>query len=150
LVGKYLVFIVADESYAVTISRVQEIISMARIDTVPHTPAHVRGMTNLRGVSVPVWDARLCFGLEQGEDTRRTCMIIVSAEDDNIERNTARALVVDRVLAVHDFHLEQLEEPPSFGTLRSNDAMLGIAREGDDLIQLLSIDRVFDGVAAKG
>ncbi len=52
----YLTFALGEESFALPILRVREIIGITDITRVPRMPAHVRGVLNLRGKVIPVID----------------------------------------------------------------------------------------------
>ncbi len=50
--GKYLTFAMTDEEYGIGILKVKEIIGMMSITTVPQAPEFVKGVINLRLISV--------------------------------------------------------------------------------------------------
>ena len=47
--GKYLVFQLGREEFAVRVLKVREIMGVQDITALPQTPAHVKGVINLRG-----------------------------------------------------------------------------------------------------
>ena len=75
--GKFLTFLLREEEYGLEILKVREIMGLMDITTVPQTPAYVRGVINLRGQVIPVVDLRLKFGMKEGDDDKRTCIIVV-------------------------------------------------------------------------
>ena len=58
-----LTFVLGNETYGVDILRVQEIRGWSAVTKIPHAPAHVLGVLNLRGSIVPVVDLRMRFNL---------------------------------------------------------------------------------------
>ncbi|MGA8579403.1 MAG: chemotaxis protein CheW, partial [Bryobacteraceae bacterium] len=72
--GKYLVFELGREEFGIRVLKVREIMGIQDITAVPQTPAHVKGVINLRGKVIPVVDLRLKFGLPEQEYTQRTCI----------------------------------------------------------------------------
>ena len=70
--GKYLTFQLGKEAYGIGIMKVQEIVGVMPVTRMPKTPGFVRGLVNLRGKVIPVFDLRLKFGMERNEDTDRT------------------------------------------------------------------------------
>jgi purine-binding chemotaxis protein CheW len=74
--GKYLTFQLAQEEFGVRVLKVKEIMGLQEITAVPQTPAHIKGVINLRGKVVPVIDLRLKFGVPAAEYTQRTCIIV--------------------------------------------------------------------------
>src|ERR1044071_4005430 len=96
--GKYLTFQLAQEEFGIRVLKVREIMGLQEITAVPQTPAHVKGVINLRGKVVPVVDLRLKFGLDNAEHTQRTCIIVAQ-----VRRESGPALmgiIVDSVTEV--------------------------------------------------
>ncbi|MEI7849509.1 MAG: chemotaxis protein CheW [Chloroflexota bacterium] len=133
-----VVFDLAGESYGINIAAVESIIKMQNITRLPQAPYYVNGVTNLRGTVLPVIDLRLRFGLEAGEVSRQTRIIIVTMGTLKV------GVVVDgvsEVLRVQDETIEGL--PPMVSTV--NSAFLkGIARMENRLIILLELGKVLD------
>ena len=59
----YVIFQLGGEYYALEVLRVQEVLDMGALTHVPGSPNSLRGVLNLRGHVVPVWDLRIPFGL---------------------------------------------------------------------------------------
>ena len=76
--GKFLTFLLAEESYGIEVLLIREIIRMQTITPVPHMPAHVKGVINLRGKVIPVVDLRL--KVKDGVKTLLNIEKVVSTE----------------------------------------------------------------------
>jgi purine-binding chemotaxis protein CheW len=61
--GRYLTFTLGGESYGLPVLNVREIIRLSPITPVPRMPAHVRGVINLRGTVIAVFDLGAKFQL---------------------------------------------------------------------------------------
>jgi purine-binding chemotaxis protein CheW len=146
--GKYLTFALGPEEYGLEILKVREIIGYMDITAVPQTPAHVKGVINLRGQVIPVIDLRAKFGMETAEVTEQTCIIVV--ETSQSDRNFSTGIVVDRVQEVLDVAGEDIEEAPQFGSSVNTDFILGMGKVGDSVKILLDIDRVLEGTDFEG
>src|SRR6516225_7646863 len=81
--GKYLTFQLATEEFGIRVLQVREIMGLQDITAVPQTPAHVKGVINLRGKVVPVIDLRLKFGLDAGVYSQRTCIIVTQIQGES-------------------------------------------------------------------
>jgi purine-binding chemotaxis protein CheW len=138
--GKYLTFSLAGEEYGIGILKIREIIGMMPITSVPETPHHVRGVTNLRGKVIPVIDLRLRFGMSESAYTERTCIIVV--EIRGAVGLLPVGIVVDAVSEVLNIKAEDVEDTPSFGVRLNTDYILGMAKMGKGVKLLLDIDRV--------
>jgi purine-binding chemotaxis protein CheW len=138
---KYLTFVLGKEHYALPIRKVQEIIGLQEITPVPRLPSFVRGVINLRGKVIPITDLRLKFGMAKGEDTRRTCIVVVQIERTGIPAVTM-GVVVDHVSEVQDIPPEQVEPPPSIGSSVDATFINGVAKVAKKVVVLLDIDRL--------
>ena len=58
---EFLVFTLGDEEYGIDILKVQEIRGYDQVTRIANTPAFIKGVTNLRGVIVPIVDLRVKF-----------------------------------------------------------------------------------------
>jgi purine-binding chemotaxis protein CheW len=142
--GKYLTFTLAGEEYGIGILKVKEIIGMMGITRVPQTPEYVKGVINLRGKVIPVVDLRLKFGMEAGEYTERTCIVVVEVSRDG--GYVFIGIVVDSVSEVLNIRGGDIEETPDFGASLDTGYILGMAKTGAGVKILLDIDRVLGSV----
>jgi purine-binding chemotaxis protein CheW len=138
--GKYLTFSLAGEEYGIGILKVKEIIGLMPITPVPKTPEHIRGVINLRGKVIPVVDLRLKFGMERGESTERTCIIVVEIISAN--NKIAMGIVVDSVSEVLNIKVTEIVDTPDFGSRLDTAYILGMAKIGQGVKILLDIDKV--------
>ena len=138
--GKYLVFQLDREEFGIRVLQVREIMGVQEITAVPQTPAHVKGVINLRGKIIPVVDLRLKFGLPQVEYTQRTCIIVVQVQ---VETNSMlMGIVVDGVAEVLNLVAGEIEDTPDFGEDVSTPYLLGMAKVKGNVKMLLDIDQV--------
>jgi len=142
--GKYLTFVLADETYGLEILKVREIIGLMDITAVPRTPEFVKGVINLRGKVIPVVDLRLKFGLPEAQHTEETCIIVVNV------LSVEMGIVVDKVSEVLDIVTEEIEETPSFGAEVNTDFILGMGKANGKVTILLDIVKVMAGSDLSG
>jgi len=133
--GKYLTFFLGGEEYGLGILKVQEIIRVMPITAVPRTPAHLRGVVNLRGKVIAIVDLRRKFGMESTEEANENCIVVVQAG------GVQMGVVVDRVSEVVDIPAENIEQTPSFGADVDCDYIVGIGKANGKVKLLLDIDR---------
>ena len=138
--GKYLTFSLADEEYGIGILKVKEIMGIMPITGVPRTPPFVKGVINLRGKVIPIVDLRLKFGLDEAEQTDKTCIIVV--EIGGSTGQIQIGIVVDSVSEVMNIKGDDIEDAPSFGTGQETEFILGMAKVENGVKILLDIDRV--------
>lgn len=131
-----VIFELANEVYGVDISRVQEIIRMTTITRLPRAPEFVEGVINLRGKVIPVVDLHKRFGLEQGDRTKASRIVVVDVGDHTI------GMVVDAVSEVLRVPSGAVEPPSPVVTTIESDYIRGIAKLEGRLIILLDLNKV--------
>ena len=139
---QYLTFGIDGEHFALPIEQVREILDMRPIARVPHAPACVLGLTDVRGVGLVVLDLRLKFGLAAAPVTNRTRIIV--ADVSVADKRFGVGLVADCVYAVSDLAGGALDPPPSIGTRWRSDYIVGVGREGQAFVLVLDLDRLID------
>lgn len=139
--GKYMTFRIDNEDYGVEILSVREIIGMMDITRVPRAPSFIRGVINLRGKVMPVWDLRKKFGMSPTETTDQTVIIVVQCA--NGDRLLTTGVVVDEVLEVLTLTAKQIAETPDFNTCAFDARfIIGVGKVESRMIFLLDIARV--------
>jgi purine-binding chemotaxis protein CheW len=146
--GKYLTFQLANEEFGIRVLKVREIMGIQEITGVPQTPAHVKGVINLRGKVVPVIDLRLKFGLEAAEYTQRTCIIV--AQLQAAAGALLMGVIVDGVSEVLNLSGPDIEDAPDFGDEAASQYLLGMAKVKGKVKILLDIDRVLSNAEIAG
>jgi len=138
---QYLTFELDQETFALDVAKVREILDSPTVTKVPQTPEYMRGVINLRGSVVPVIDLRLKFGMAETEQTVNTCIIVVEIELEG-ELIILGALA-DSVQEVIDLEPEQIEPAPRIGTKLNTDFIKGMGKHNEQFIMILDIDKVF-------
>lgn len=105
--NEYVIFKLENESYAIGIENVQNIEKVVPITRVPFTKAYVKGVINLRGIIIPVIDARTRFSLPEVVVSDDTRIIIVTTNE------TAIGLIVDASSEVLSLSKDDIEPAPS-------------------------------------
>jgi len=137
----YLTFTLAEEVYAVDVSKVREVLELTKITKVPRTPDFMTGVINLRGNVVPVVDMRLKFGMLKTENTIDTCVVVMEVSID--KDTTVLGALVDAVEEVIDLDPDQIEPAPHIGTSVHMDFIMGMGKRDTEFIIILDIDKVF-------
>lgn len=131
-----ITFHLENETYALPVKKIVELIGFTHISELPNMPPFVKGVIHLRGEVFPVIDLRLKFGLPEKPYTRYTIMIITQMG----EKRTG--VIVDSVSDVVYLSDESIQATPDMPTQVNTAYIKGIARHDDELIILLNIDSV--------
>ena len=132
----FLAFKLGQEEYGMDILRVQEIRSYEKPTLLPHGPAHLLGVVNLRGVIVPIVDLRIKFGCESVEYNGFTVVIVLNI------RGRVVGAVVDSVSDVLELPGEAVRPAPDMDTSQDTSFITGIASLQDRMLILLDIERL--------
>jgi purine-binding chemotaxis protein CheW len=138
--GKYLTFRLGGEEFGIRIQHVREIIGMQDITAVPGTPAHLKGVINLRGKIIPVVDLRTRFHFPEAPFSGTACIIV--AQVSQAGEQTTGGLVVDSVCEVVNIGGNDIEDAPDFGEGIETRFVLGIAKFKGSVKILLKIEDV--------
>jgi purine-binding chemotaxis protein CheW len=133
--GKYLTFFLNEEEYGLAILKVQEIIGRQPVTPVPHTPAHIRGVINLRGRIIPITDLKLKFGMGETELAEKSCIVVTNAS------GVLMGVLVDAVSEVVNIAGADIEDTPSFGVSVDTGFLLGVGKSAGKVKLLLDIDK---------
>jgi purine-binding chemotaxis protein CheW len=145
--GKYITFVLGQESYGIPVLKVREIIRLVSITAVPQVPGHIRGVINLRGKMIPVVDLRAKFGLANAQDTERACIIVVQVLNATGVKIFI-GLIVDEVEEVANITPADVEDTPDFGISFDTSYILGMAKIRGTVKTLLDVDRLLVDAAA--
>lgn len=140
----YLTFKIGDEMFATHVSVVLNIIELPKITKVPNTPNYMKGIINLRGMILPVIDARLKFGLSEAEYTEKTCIIVMDIKlNDEIDHVGLLVDEVSEVLLIDD---SQIEPPPLLGSIFRSSMIKGITKADDSMIMIVDVIDLFTNI----
>ena len=133
---QWVTFKLAGETYGINVMQVQEVLRYSEIAPVPGAPPYVLGIINLRGNVVTVIDTRHRFGLEPGEVTDNTRIVIIEAD------NHVVGILVDSVAEVVYLRQSEMETAPNVGNDESAKFIQGVCHKNDELLILVELDKL--------
>lgn len=137
---QFITFTLGEEEYGIDIMVVREIKGWTVTTMIPNAPAHVRGVINLRGVIVPIFDLRARFGMGMTNPTKMHVVIIVAAADRTI------GLLVDTVSDIISIEPKAIRPVPEMGLPIDDQFLEGLVAVEDRMVTLVSLAGLF-GVA---
>lgn len=141
---KVLCFYLGEQEYATDITQVREVLDLAPITFIPHTPEFVLGVINLRGQIIAVVDLRKFFDLPGSADRNsREKIMILSLRDRTV------GALTDSVSQVRSLDPAELGPPPA--TLGEIEAQFitGVKQLGKHPLIFLDLTRLLDSPALK-
>jgi purine-binding chemotaxis protein CheW len=136
---QFLTFKLAGEEYGVGILSVQEIRGWSAVTAIPHSPAWLLGVINLRGVVVPIIDLRLKFNFAKAEYNEFTVVIILNVGSRVV------GVVVDGVSDVITLTPDQIKPAPSLGNNTDTSHIIGFGTLDDRMRILMDVERLMAG-----
>ena len=133
---QFLTFKLAGEEYGVGILTVQEIRGWSKVTKVPHTPAWLLGVINLRGVVVPIVDLRLKFDFANAEYNEFTVVIILTVAQRVI------GVVVDGVSDVITLASSEIKPAPSLGNGTDTSHIIGFGTLDERMRILMDVEKL--------
>jgi purine-binding chemotaxis protein CheW len=137
----YFTFRIGNELFAVNIGHVTKILEMTDITKVPNSPRYFKGIINLFGDVLPIFDGRLKFGFPEVKYSRNTCILIFVFELDG--QDTRSGIVVDSVEKVVIFEPDQIKPAPQIGKGFNAEYIHGIALFNDEFVIILNLEKIF-------
>jgi purine-binding chemotaxis protein CheW len=133
---KFLVFRLGTEEYGIDILRVQEIRDYEAVTRIAHAPEFIKGVTNLRGIIVPIVDFRIKFKLENVQYNHQTVVIILNIRDRVV------GILVDGVSDVLTLRPEQIKPAPEFGARLLTEYLTGLGAIEERMLILIDIEKL--------
>ena len=140
---QFLTFKVGTAEYGVDIMSVREIKGWADATRLPNTPEYMRGVINLRGAIIPIFDLRCRFSQGMTEATPKHVVAILAVDERNI------GLLVDAVSDIVTVDMSSIKNVPQEGNQAVDDRFVdGLISHEERMIVLLNIAQLFRGDGA--
>ncbi len=136
---QFLTFKLAGEEYGVGILSVQEIRGWSAVTAIPHAPAWLLGVINLRGVVVPIVDLRIKFNFARADYNEFTVVIILNVGPRVI------GIVVDGVSDVITLGSAQIKPAPSLGSGTDTSHIIGFGTQDERMRILMDVEKLLAG-----
>jgi purine-binding chemotaxis protein CheW len=144
LSNQYLTFYLDNEEYALSVTRVQEVLELKEPSRLPQMPYYMEGIINVRDSVLPVVDMRRRFSLQEVERTVDSAIVVMELAGSEEAKATTVGCLVDAVDAVVEIDPSQIEAPPEIGTTVDSDFLQGIAKVDERFVMILDPDSLFN------
>jgi len=134
---EYLAFVLANDTYAVQIAYIAEILKPPPLTGVPRAPREIIGVMSVRGRLVTVIDLRRRFRLAEQPTDRKTRILLVETGDEQI------GLLVDEVLQVYRLADSEIEPAAVLGGEQPAH-IAGIGRPEGALLILIDLKPILE------
>ena len=134
-------FKISNETYAIDIMEVNEIVKLTEITPIPNAPDFVDGIITLRGQSIPIVDLNKRFNFAPRtyteEDELFRAIVIIRVQDMTI------GILIDQVNRVIPVNRDQIQPPPQMVSGVGAEFISGVVKQNDNLFVILDIQKLF-------
>ena len=136
---QFVTFATGTESFAVSMSMVQEIIRVPEVVRVPLAPATLNGLANLRGKVLPIISLRGLFGFPEREHDDSSRVVVVDV-------GQPFGFIVDRVASVVEVENDQIEDVGSISGTVDVKLLSGLIKDpnGGPMIMMLDFAKLME------
>lgn len=137
-IQQYVIFAINEQVYGIEILKIKEVVSYRKITPLPNMVGFIKGIINLRGIVLPVFDLREKFGLS--ETTYTPFHIIVVMEISG----RVMGVIVDEISDVVELIPEEVQATSNLPPDVQAEYIKGIGKKEKEheLIILLNVDRL--------
>lgn len=135
-----LAFRLGDETVAMDIHCVREVLDPGDITRIPQMPDYFLGVINLRGYAVPVIDLRHKLGMGRVVHTPSTRIVILDLPGAG--ELQLMGVLADSVRGVVEVATDKLLPPPSMGAAVPQPYLRGIVRSDNRFVLVLDHERL--------
>ncbi|HGE8359059.1 TPA: chemotaxis protein CheW [Serratia marcescens] len=135
---EFLIFTLGNEEYGIDILKVQEIRGYDQVTRIANTPAFIKGVTNLRGVIVPIIDLRVKFSQQSVSYDENTVVIVLNFGQRVV------GIVVDGVSDVLSLTADQIRPAPEFAVTLATEYLTGLGSLGERMLILVDIEKLLN------
>jgi purine-binding chemotaxis protein CheW len=139
---QFITFRSGDQEFGADIMAIREIRGWTPTTPLPHAPAYVCGVINLRGVVLPVVDLKARLGQGGTDATQKQVIIVVKCANRTI------GLLVDAVSDIITVTSADIQGTPELARDAQDQFVDGIAVLDDRMVTILSMDQLTASLAA--
>lgn len=130
-----IAFSIGEQIYGVEITTVREIRAWNGATPLPNTRPFVRGVINLRGTIVPIFDLRARFGHGLTEPTKNHVVVVISVGEKWV------GILVDAVSDILTVSHDDIHNVPE-GNSEDSELLSGIITHNSRMVGLIDLDAV--------
>jgi two-component system chemotaxis response regulator CheV len=120
--------------YAINVFKIQEVLRITKLTQIPDSHPVVRGVTHLRGQTLPVVDLSHAIGMGPIQINENTTMIVTEYN------RTIQAFLVDGVERIVNMNWEEIMPPPK-GTGKSH-YLTAITKVDGKIVEIIDVEKV--------
>ncbi|MFD1746449.1 chemotaxis protein CheW [Rhizobium helianthi] len=134
-----IAFRLHDQEFCVKTTTIREIRGWAPSTPIPHAPADVIGVMNLRGSVIPIIDLAYKLGMKSTVANERSAIVVTEVH------NMVIGMLVDRVSDILTISSTQIQPVPEVSASFDKSFSEGIISSENGMICFLNLSKMFKG-----
>lgn len=134
-----IAFRLHDQEFCVKTTTIREIRGWAPSTPIPHAPADVIGVMNLRGSVIPIIDLAFKLGMKSTVANERSAIVVTEVH------NMVIGMLVDRVSDILTISSTQIQPVPEVSASFDKSFSEGIIASENGMICFLNLSKMFKG-----
>jgi len=135
-VVEFVTFFAGGQSFSIDITDVREIRRWSPVTPLPHAPAEVLGVMNLRGSVIPIYDLAARFGLPPTVESPRN-VIVVAMHDTQV-----LGLLVEAVSEILSVSRDKIQATPDVRSDSARQTVTGVITVGEGMTRVIDLGAV--------
>ena len=136
MANQFVVFALSDQKYGIEIFKIKEVFSFRKVTPLPNVKGFVKGIINLRGVILPVFDLREKFSLPAVEYTPFHVIIVLEIA------GRLMGIIADEISDVLELAEEHFQTTGNLPPGISKDYLKGVGRKDEEMVILLDVEQL--------
>ncbi|MDH5407729.1 MAG: chemotaxis protein CheV [Gammaproteobacteria bacterium] len=122
------------QKFGINVFKVQEVIQCPSLTRVAHSNPVVRGITNIRGKTIPVMDLAKAIGKEAIENIDESFVIVAEFNQ------SVQGFLVGGVDRIVNMKWEDIQPPPA--GLGKNNFMTAVTKVDDEIVEIVDVEKI--------
>ncbi len=135
---QFLTFTLGAEEYGVDIMMVREVKGWTETTRLPNTPEYIRGVLNLRGIIIPIFDLRARFTGQLTNPDAKNVVVILAVGDRTI------GILADTVSDILTVGSDEIKPAPETDNAVDKHFVSGLIAVEGRMVVLLDIGKLLD------
>ncbi len=130
---EFVTLVAGGQNFCVEITQIREIRRWTPVTILPHSPAHILGVINLRGAVIPIIDLATKLGFQASAPTERHVIIIVAIGERIV------GLMVESVSEILGVDAGMVHETPRGAEDITTQSIQGVIPLDDDMTKIIDL-----------
>lgn len=127
-----------EQKFGINVFKVQEVIQCPKLTKVANANNMVRGITNIRGKTIPIMDLANAIGKQQIENIEESYVIVAEFNQ------SVQGFLVEAVDRIVNIEWKDIQPPPR--GLGKNNYMTAVTKVDDKLVEIIDVEKVLSNL----